>query len=124
MCIESLIEDLRYAVDALRRDIAAHPLLVAHLPSAARPPLAAENRVSSSVPAAGCCPVSRLGRRPGELGQASLEYLLVGLVLIAVIAALSGIWSYVAGGGLAELVSSSVSHAADSAGGVADVLLY
>ena len=59
-----------------------------------------------------------------ETGQASLEYLVVGIVLIAMIAALGALWRYAAEGGLAQLAASAGSHALDDVGGVADALLF
>ena len=59
-----------------------------------------------------------------EAGQASLEYLVVGVVLIAMIAALGALWRYAAGGGFAQLAASAGSHALDDVGGVADPLLF
>lgn len=61
---------------------------------------------------------------PGERGQVTLEYLLVGLVLIAMIGALGALWNYAAGGGFAGLLDASASHALGEAGGVADALLF
>lgn len=61
---------------------------------------------------------------PGERGQVTLEYLLVGLVLIAMIGALGALWNYAVGGGFAGLLDASASHALGEAGGVADALLF
>ena len=59
-----------------------------------------------------------------EAGQASLEYLVVGVVLIAMIAAMGALWRYAAGGGFAQLAASAGSHVLDDVGGVADALLF
>ena len=57
-------------------------------------------------------------------GQASIEYLLVGLALIATIAALGVVWRYLSGSSVLELVASGASHSLSTLGGVADVFAY
>lgn len=59
-----------------------------------------------------------------EHGQASLEYLLVGLVLIASMGAMSALWRFASDGRLAHLVEASSSHALTGIGGVVDALLF
>lgn len=59
-----------------------------------------------------------------ETGQASLEYLLVGLVLMALIGAVGVLWQFASQGGMGALVGQSASHAATMAGGVADALMF
>lgn len=67
-----------------------------------------------------------LGRRAraGESGQASVEYLLVGLVLMALVVALAALWHATSDGSLAALVQQSASHALGQGGGIVDALLY
>lgn len=71
---------------------------------------------------------ARAGRgqraRAGESGQASVEYLLVGLVLMALVVALAALWHATSDGSLAALVQQSASHALGQEGGIADALLY
>ncbi len=59
-----------------------------------------------------------------ERGQASLEYLLVGLVLLAMMGALAALWHYVSLGNMSSLIEDSASHAIDSFGGLCDALLF
>jgi len=59
-----------------------------------------------------------------ESGQATVEYLIVGVVLIIVIVGVAALWRFVSGGGLAALMASQPSHALGSLGGAADVLMY
>ena len=63
-------------------------------------------------------------KRLREKGQASVEYLLVGLVLIAIMGALATLWRFAATGQLTALAEASASHALDSAGGIFDALLF
>lgn len=90
----------------------------------------------------GVCRVPMAGRRPlrtpvdcgrvrtafgaqnfGELGQASLEYLLVGTVLMVVAAGLAALWRFAADGRFDHLVDACASHAV-STGGALDVFLF
>lgn len=59
-----------------------------------------------------------------EAGQASLEYLLVSLALVAMIAALGTLWHAVADGRFAEVAETGVSHALSMPEGVADALFF
>lgn len=59
-----------------------------------------------------------------ERGQASLEYLLVGLVLIALMGALAALWHFFSEGGAGALVKDATSHAMVTAGGLTDALLF
>ena len=59
-----------------------------------------------------------------ESAQASLEYLLIAVAFIAMVAALRALWDFADGGGFADIAASLQSHTADSAGGAADALLY
>lgn len=59
-----------------------------------------------------------------EKGQASVEYLVVGLVFIALIGALAALWRFIATGGLSSLMQASASHALTTAGGLFDALLF
>ena len=58
-----------------------------------------------------------------ELGQASLEYLLVGTVLMVVAAGLAALWRFAADGRFDHLVDACASHAV-STGGALDVFLF
>ena len=57
-------------------------------------------------------------------GQASVEFLLVGLVLFAFIAGVAALWRYAANGGFSGLATGSGSHALNGAGGLVDALLF
>lgn len=59
-----------------------------------------------------------------EGGQASIEYLLVGLVLIALMGALAALWHFTSSGGLTALLEQSASHAMNTVGGWCDALLF
>jgi hypothetical protein len=59
-----------------------------------------------------------------ESGQATVEYLLVGIVLIALICAVAALWRFVADGGMDELVRLQASHAIENPGGVLDAILF
>ena len=59
-----------------------------------------------------------------EQGQASVEYLLVGLVLIAMMGAIAVLWHFAASGNLGTLLQNSASHALGQIGGMADALLF
>lgn len=59
-----------------------------------------------------------------ESGQAALEYLVIGLVLLAMIGALGAIWHFVADGGMSQVISASTSHALGTIGGALDVLSF
>lgn len=59
-----------------------------------------------------------------EDGQASIEYLLVGLVLIALMGAFAALWHFVSSGGLTTLMEESSSHAMSTVGGWCDALLF
>lgn len=63
-------------------------------------------------------------RAVDESGQASVEYLLVGLALIALVVALAALWHAAADGKFATLVQTGASHALDQPGGIADALLF
>lgn len=62
--------------------------------------------------------------RKREGGQASVEYLLVGLVLIALMGALAALWRFISTGGATRLMEQGASHALASAGGIFDALLF
>lgn len=76
------------------------------------------------------CSLGRGGRfalrRPlgGECGQATVEYVVVGLVIIIVAAGVAALWRYVAGGGFAELAAAHPSHVLNGVEGAADALMY
>lgn len=59
-----------------------------------------------------------------ERGQASFEYLLVGLVLIALMGAFAALWQFFSAGSASALIESSASHAVTSIKGVSDALLF
>ncbi|MEI3376846.1 MAG: hypothetical protein V8R08_03290 [Coriobacteriales bacterium] len=59
-----------------------------------------------------------------EKGQASVEYLVVGLAFIALMGALAALWRFVATGGLSSLMEASASHALGTMGGLFDALLF
>lgn len=59
-----------------------------------------------------------------EKGQASVEYLVVGLAFIALMGALAAIWRFIASGGLSSLMQAGASHAIGTAGGLFDALLF
>ena len=59
-----------------------------------------------------------------ESGQASLEYLLVGLVLMGMMGAFAALWHFFSSGGISALLESSASHAITSIGGLCDVFLF
>lgn len=63
-------------------------------------------------------------RRLQEKGQASVEYLVVGLVFIALMGALAALWRFIATGGLSSLMQANASHALGTAGGIFDALLF
>ena len=67
-----------------------------------------------------------LGLIRGERGQATVEYLLVGLVLMIVISGLSLLSVTVREGKFTEHAEDSVSHSltTNTAGATGDVLLY
>lgn len=75
-----------------------------------------------------CAPTWRAAcmrwRPRDERGQATLEYMLTGLMLIAMIGALGALWRYASDGGFSQLLQASASHALAEAGGVADALLF
>jgi len=70
----------------------------------------------------------RLPRQPlaNSRGQATVEAMLVGLALLAVIGGLAALGNRVSEGILTQHASASASHAlgANSAGTIGDVLLY
>ncbi len=59
-----------------------------------------------------------------EKGQASVEYLVVGLAFIALMGALAALWRFVATGGPSSLMQASASHALGTMGGLFDALLF
>lgn len=59
-----------------------------------------------------------------ERGQAAVEYLLVGLVLLAMIVALGALWRFVADDGMSHVLSDHSSHALQQPGGVVDALMF
>ncbi len=59
-----------------------------------------------------------------EAGQASLEYLLVGVALVATIAGMGALWRFVSGGELAATVDACASHALAETGGTVDALMF
>lgn len=61
-----------------------------------------------------------------ESGQATVEYLLVGLVLLAIVVSLGLLWGRVADGTFAEHITGSASHTASSdiSGVVGDIAFY
>ena len=60
----------------------------------------------------------------GESGQATVEYVIVGAALIAVIAACGSLWRFGSQGGFERVAQSHASHALEAQGGLVDVLLY
>lgn len=65
----------------------------------------------------------RWGMR-GEDGQASVEYVAVGVALVALIAACAVLWRFGSEGGFLRIAQSHASHAIDAEGGLVDALLY
>lgn len=59
-----------------------------------------------------------------ESGQASVEYMLVGLIMIAMMGALSALWRFVSEGGLSGLIQTNASHSVNDMGGLFDVLMF
>lgn len=59
-----------------------------------------------------------------ESGQATVEYLLVGLILMSMIVALAAIWQAISGGAFTNLVEAHASHALTEIGGVVDAILF
>lgn len=57
-------------------------------------------------------------------GQATLEFLLVGLVLMIMAVGLAALWHYSAQGKLGALVELHASHDVTAEGGAADVLAF
>ena len=62
--------------------------------------------------------------RGGETGQATVEYLLVGLVVMIVVVVLAALWRYVGGGQLTGTLSMNAAYAVGTPGGAADALLF
>ncbi len=90
--------------------------------SACRPSAPGKRFLRARAPYARVRPA--FGRRGfGEEGQASLEYLLVGSVLMVVAVGLAAIWRFSADGRFDHLVDACASHAV-SAGGALDVFLF
>ena len=58
-----------------------------------------------------------------ESGQAALEYLLIGVVIMIVASALAILWHLAADGKFSSIVSNSASHAVSS-GGTLDVFMF
>lgn len=54
----------------------------------------------------------------------SLEYLLVGVALVATIAGMGALWRFVSGGELAAIVDACASHALAETGGTVDALMF
>ena len=63
-------------------------------------------------------------RRLHESGQASVEYLIVGLTFIALMGALATLWRFIATGALSSLIQASASHALGCVEGIFDALLF
>lgn len=63
-------------------------------------------------------------KRLRESGQASIEYLIVGLTFIALMGALAALWRFIAAGGLSSLMETGASHAFEYMGGVIDAFLF
>ena len=63
-------------------------------------------------------------KRQAELGQASVEYLLVACVFVAMCCALGALWHAASEGRMARLAELNASHAVGQLGGALDVLLY
>lgn len=59
-----------------------------------------------------------------EHGQATLEYVLVGVILMSMMGALAALWRFISSGGLSRLAEASASHAAFGFGGLFDALLF
>lgn len=64
------------------------------------------------------------GIKREESGQASLEYLLVGIVLIALMGALAALWRFTAFGSMGTMLETNISHAIGQLGGLCDALLF
>lgn len=62
--------------------------------------------------------------RHDESGQASLEYLLVGIVLIALMGAFAALWRFAASGNMEAMLEANISHAISQLGGICDALLF
>lgn len=63
-------------------------------------------------------------REHDESGQASVEYMLVGLIMIAMMGALSALWRFVSEGGSSGLIQTNASHSMNDMGGLFDVLMF
>lgn len=59
-----------------------------------------------------------------ENGQASLEYLLVGIVLMALMGAFAALWRFTASGNMGAMLEANISHAISQLGGICDALLF
>lgn len=59
-----------------------------------------------------------------ERGQATVEYLLAGIALLATIVALGALWRFASDGRLTLLADDAASHAIAAVGGVADALMF
>lgn len=70
------------------------------------------------------CIERRFERLHPESGQASLEYLLVGVVLLATIVGMGALWRFVSGDGLTTVVDACASHALSEMGGTADAFMF
>ncbi len=60
----------------------------------------------------------------GELGQASVEYAAIGVVLVVILAACGALWRFGSQGGFAQIAYEHASHELEAKGGVVDALLY
>lgn len=59
-----------------------------------------------------------------EEGQASLEYVLIGVLLMAMMGACSALWNFFSEGRASELIRTNASHAMTNLGGFFDALLF
>lgn len=59
-----------------------------------------------------------------EEGQATVEYAVVAVALMAGVVALGALWRFLSGGGATRLIAAGASHVVSEGGGLLDVLLY
>ncbi|MCD8200427.1 MAG: hypothetical protein LUD25_05715 [Coriobacteriaceae bacterium] len=72
--------------------------------------------------------IRRLHRRRGLLrdtgGQATVEYLVVGTVIMIIVVGLAAVWNYASDGSLGTLIDAGASHALSTIGGLSDVMAF
>ncbi len=60
----------------------------------------------------------------GEDGQATVEYLVVGTVIMIIVVGLAAVWNYASEGSLGTLIDAGASHALSTIGGLSDVMAF